>query len=285
MALQRVLIQGTLLTVTQSDDPFHSALSALLAPLAQAMVARGVTIGAATEAMKHALLDAALEAENTDAASQISDSRISLRTGLHRKDVKRLRQGEAAPSARKSVNGAAMAISHWANAPEYLDGDGAPRVLVRHGDRQFDELVKQAKIDLPAATVLDALIEQGAVETTADGYRLLTHSYVPSAGSDQMIAAYEATLEPHLDVATENLLAPEGQPRKFDRIVRYSHLSDRAVAELEALATKLAQSALETVNAQARALQAQSRDADQDSQTGRFAFGAYVRPTPSENKE
>ena len=105
-------------------------------------------------------------------------------------------------------------------------------------------------------TVLAALVETGIVTLQDDGfYRLENSAFLPDAGSDAQVAAYRATLTAHLSAATHNLLAAQDDPRHFDRVVRYSHLSDEAVEELTRAASEKAQSLLEEINAMARELQ------------------------------
>lgn len=259
------------------EDPFAAALAALLAPLARAMVARGVTIGEANEAMKRALLQAAVELDGDG----VPDSRISARTGLHRKDVKRLRNTEGASEPRKSANAAAQTISYWATAPDFQGADGQPRMLMRSdldGKPGFDDLVRRTRVDLAPGTVLNVLLDQGAVEAQKDGtYRLLTYALLPLAGSEAQVAAYQATLSAHLAAATHNLLAPPDASRHFDRVVRYSHLSQTSVDALTLTTNARAQALLEEINLMARDLQ--DDDAGPPA-TGKFAFGAFVLPTP-----
>ncbi|KIC13417.1 DUF6502 family protein [Leisingera sp. ANG-Vp] len=267
---------------TEPDDPFEAALAALLAPLAQAMVARGLTLGTANEALKKALLEAALATSE----GKVSDSKASLLTGIHRKDIKRLRAEKTEAPPRRSVNSAALVLSYWATAPEYQDTDGHPRDLPRSGSKTapgFDELVKQTRADMAPGTVLQALLDQGSVEQREDGtLRLLTHTLLPAAGSAEQVAAYQATLSAHLAAATQNLLAGNGDPRHFDRAVRYSHLSPASVEKLHQLSAQKAQALLEEINAEARALQEQEAESSFD---GRFVLGAYILPSPGGTSE
>ncbi|MCB2136573.1 MAG: hypothetical protein KDE08_11625 [Rhodobacteraceae bacterium] len=258
-----------------TDDPFEAALAGLLGPISRAVVMRGVTLGAVTEALKQALLEAVIEMEG----DEVSDSRVSLLTGLHRKDVRRLR-GSQAPVRRPTVNAAAMAISHWVSLRDYAGGDGQPRDLPRHGDSDgpgFDDLVRGTRADLSPGTILQALLDQGAVVALDDGrYSLRARAYLPTPGSHEMVAAYQATLTTHLKAATDNLVAPEGSARHFDRVLRYSRLSEASVGELDQLAHARAQTMLEEVDAIAQRLQ----DADGLTKPGGcFALGAYVLPT------
>ncbi|WP_299845018.1 DUF6502 family protein [uncultured Roseovarius sp.] len=266
----------------EPTDPFETALAALLEPLARAMVARGVTIGTASEALKKALLQAALATSE----DEVSDSRASLLTGIHRKDIKRLRQSDGNLPARRSCNAAALAISHWATDPDYQEASGAPRDLPRQGDKTgpgFDDLVRKARIDMAAGTVLQALLDQEIVTPTDDDtYRLLTHAFLPKAGNNEQVAAYQATLSPHLMASTHNLLSGQNEERYFDRAVRYSHLSDHSVEELRKTASARAQDLLQEINALARKLQ--DRD-DEDGSDGQFVLGAYILPTRPADKD
>ncbi len=263
-------------------DLFSDALADLLAPLSRAMVAQGLTLGSATESLKCALLNAAIDAEGP----QVSDSRISVMTGLHRKDVRRLRSSEPSMAGRKTANRMALLIGYWAIAPDFQGQDDKPRALPREDNKDgpgFNELVRRVRLDVAPGTILSALTDQGAVTQDEDGLNhLVTHALVPGSGSKELVAAYRATLTAHMTAATQNLLADEGERRHFDRVVRYSHLSDASVSELEELARSQAQVLLEKLNR--RALELQSRDAD-DNADGRFAAGAYVLPTPNSKEK
>ncbi|WP_424978285.1 DUF6502 family protein [Leisingera sp. S232] len=267
---------------TGPDDPFEAALAALLAPLAQAMVARGSSFGTASEALKKALLEAALATSD----GKLSDSRASLLTGVHRKDIKRLRSQTGDENTRRSVNAAAMVLSCWATAPEYQSGDGSPLDLPRRGSNGkpgFDELVRQTRADMAPGTVLQALLDQGAVGQLEDGrLRLLSQTLVPAAGGAEQVAAYQATLTAHLAAATQNLLAEPGGKRHLDRAVRYSHLSQAAVETLRKTSTEKVQALLEEINSEARLLQEQDADG---GHSGRFVLGAYILPTPGKTSK
>ena len=266
----------------QTTDPFEEVLAQLLEPLARAMVARGVSLQAATLSMKQALLRAAVAAEGED----VSDSRVSLLTGLHRKDVKAMRSASAPKSARRTTNAIAMTASYWATAPEYQGLDGATMALPREGEDGAPgvyDIIRRTRVDMAPGTVLTAMQDHGAVSEGEDGlFELQTQAFLPDSGSAAMIEAYRATIGPHLAAATHNLIASEGEARTFDRVVRYSHLSQESVASLNAMAEDQAQALLERLNAVARDLQEQ--DADSGAR-GRFSLGAYVWPVYPETED
>lgn len=267
---------------TKPTDPFEAALAALLGPLAQAMIAHGVTFGTASEALKNALLQAALATSET----AMSDSRASLLTGIHRKDIKRLRQIGDDGSMRRSSNALASVISIWATDPEFQDSTGAPLTLMRSRSKPtpgFDDVVRKARIDMAPGTVLNGLMDQEIVRQRDDGsYQLRMQAFLPKAGSQEQVAAYQATLSAHLMASTQNLLSDETTERNFDRAVRYSHLSAASVDALHKIASAKAQALLQEINALARDMQNDDQDGDP---VGKFVLGAYILPTRPRPKE
>jgi len=265
------------MTEDSQSEPFEQALAALLRPLAQGMVARGVALPVATEALKQALFAAAIEAGGQ------TDSRVSLMTGLHRKDVKRLRTQPEDTAPRRTTNAGALAISLWANDPAFLDQNGQPKDLERTGTADapgIDQLIRSTRADMAPGTVLRALLDHGAVVAREDGrYRLLTRSLIPSTGSAEQIAAFRTTLSAHLNAATHNLIADEDTPREFDRAVRHSGLTEESITRLDALAREKAQALLEELDSLARDMKAAESGS---SSSGRFTFGAYGLTEPPE---
>ncbi|MGJ8625384.1 MAG: DUF6502 family protein [Sulfitobacter sp.] len=266
----------------ESNGPFESALAALLGPLAQAMIAHGVTIGTANEALKNALLQAAV----ANSGTEMSDSQASLLTGIHRKDIKRLRHADEDETPRRSSNAAALVISHWATDPEFQSSSGAPLNVPRTGGTStpgFDSIVRKSRVDMAPGTVLNALLEQEIViQLEDDTYKLLTRTFLPKPGSLEQVAAYQATLSAHIVAATQNLLSDENVKRHFDRVVRYSHLSQASVEALQEIASTKAQALLQEINEYAQDMQNNDQDGETD---GKFVFGAYILPSSPSPKE
>ncbi|MCP4305610.1 MAG: hypothetical protein GY788_12190 [bacterium] len=255
---------------------FRQVVLSLLRPLARAMIAHGVTLNMATEALKRALVDEAVK--NSEEPDSVSDSQVSLLTGLHRKDVKRLRQENPAPLKRPVLNACALAIGQWTTQKRFLDGAGKPRRLRRAASGRrpgFDELIRSAKIDLPPATVLEALKTHRAVtQDTDDGpITLVQEVFTGGARSEELLQSYEKNLRAHLDGATGNLLSDEGK-RQFDRAGHYNRLPPAAVDELEEKARALAMEMLTKMNK--LALEKQDEAEGDKTANQRFTVGAYV---------
>lgn len=232
-------------------------LLALLQPTARLMIEGDIGLARAVELLKFALVAEAQE-QNPDASA----SQISLVTGVHRKDIKRLDE-KSQPMSKTSA--AARVLTLWQNEPDYLDG-GTPRPLTRHGEAGFDALVSLAKIDAAPATVLSVLLASGNVAEEDGLVRFVTASMVPQDRDEKMRAAI-ATLVPHLDTTIGNLT---GSTQHWDQALRYSHLSQEAADELAEDAAEMAMEMLKALNKKANALQ------DKEEGTTLFVAGTYV---------
>lgn len=258
-------------------------LEAVLVPVSRLLIKNNVLLPAGVETLKRSLVTAA-----TSGAATATDSRVSLTTGVHRKDVKRLRAEIAEGGGGTSpVKGLALVLSAWANDPRFQEASGAPRALLRSGDAKrpgFDDLIRASKVDLAPATVLQELEAQSLVRRLEDGgIALLSTTFVAQSG-EAALQAFEATVADHIRVAAENVLAPKGAPRHFDQVVRYSHLSQASVEALEAEARRLARAYLEQMNSMAHRLQSED-DAAGRLADGRFVSGVFIAPTPADAPE
>jgi len=267
--------QEDLLTVSRTEL-FSRILLSLMQPIARAMIAHGVTLNMAIEMLKRALVEEA--ARSAAMPDKVTDSQISLLTGLHRKDVKRLRSGSPAPIKRPLLNACALAIAHWTTERRFLDARGKPKELRRVGGGRrlgFDTLIRSSKIDLPPSTVLEALRAQGAVRQEGeDGLIALVHdAFIGGPGSEELLLSYEKNLHAHLNVATANLLS-SGENLQFERAGHYNRLPPRAVVELDRKARTLAMKMLTELNK--FALEEQRRAVGDDTANRRFAVGAYI---------
>src|SRR6478752_7286262 len=142
------------------------ALRHALRPLVRLMLSRGVTFTYASELLKSLFVEVGDRDFRID-DKKSTDSRVSLVSGVHRKEVSRLRQamesGEEAVPAVVSIG--AQVVARWMGAPEYLDGDGAQLALARFasegGDRSFEALVARVNRDIRPRVVLDEWLRLG----------------------------------------------------------------------------------------------------------------------------
>lgn len=253
--------------------------SSALKPLSRILIKNGFLLNSSVELLKRVFVEVAVE----DGAE--TDSLVSLRTGVHRKDVKRLREATDDSVTEKSpIKGLALVMSVWSNDPRFSSTAGKPLVLYRApeaGRACFDDLVRASKVDMAPATVLEELVDQSLVTVHDDGrIGLLSTAFVARSG-DAALKAFEATVTDHLRIAADNVLSMPGAPRQFDQVVRYSHLSEDSVRALEDEARKLGRAYLEHMNAMAHRLQSKD-DASGQLANGRFVAGVFIAPTLSD---
>lgn len=198
---------------------------ALFAPIARLLVARGLPFPDLVERMKLHYVQAAL----AQAGERATDSRVSVLTGLQRRDVVRLR-GEDVKDRRP--NHLARLVALWQTGADWSD-HGRPRPLARSGPGQsFEALAQTVRRDVHPRTMLDTLIAAGTVALSDDGQevRLIQTSYQPLAGSDDQLAYLSRNLGDHARAAAENVQG--AHPPHFERAVHYSGLTEAQVAAL-----------------------------------------------------
>lgn len=253
---------------------FHAALSRILTPLVRSMIARGMTFPDLSDLLKPIFVRSA-ETDFGLEGKRMTDSRISLLTGLQRRDVRAHRDQTA-----KSHEGAGplpRIIARWQSDETWSDGD-TPRVLARAGEGlSFEALVHSISRDMHPRTLLDELERQGAVAIDADQITLLTDGYLPT-GDDAKLDYFAANLGDHAEAAVTNLTAEEAP--FFERAVHYNRLSDDSLTALEAMARSKQHAMMKELNAEANRLQ--RNDTRNKHAQGRFRFGAFIYVENSE---
>lgn len=236
-------------------------LDIFLKPLARLLIARGVLFSAASRQLKHAYIRGAED----HVGGAVTDSRLSVMTGLQRRDLAKLREERETEDAQpRQVNHLSRLVAKWQADPKM---NGAP--LPRRGDGpSFDTLARSVRQDVHPKAMLDQLVAAGTVAIRDDDtVELLQPSYQPLPGSSEQLAYLFDNVGDHLAAATENLLAEH--PPHFERAVHYNQLSEKAVTQLDALYRERQMALLQELNAAAAELQAS------DPGPCRFRAGGY----------
>ncbi len=219
-------------------DGLLESLRRILRPLVRLLIARSLTFQWAANVLRGVYVDVALR-EFPVGGKRQTDSRITLLTGVHRKDVKRLRSpSRAGGAAPRAASLGTQLIARWTALPEYLDAQGAPRPLARlatAGDEHsFESLVRSINTDIRPRVVLDEWLRLGLVRVDErDRVCLDVQAFIPSEGSDEMAYFFGRNLHDHVAAAVHNML---GEPEPFlDRSVNYNNLSRASLTELTEL--------------------------------------------------
>ena len=190
---------------------FVTALRKVLRPLVHLMLARGITFGYLSELLKSLMVEVAVK-DFQLTAKETTDSRVSLLTGVHRKDVFRLRhavpaEGENMPAV---VPLGAQLVAQWQGQPAYLDEHGQPLPLPRYasegGAQSFEGLVAGVNSDIRSRAVLDEWLRLGVVQLDAERRVCLnTQAFVPAKGFDEKAFYFGHNLHDHAAAAAHNL--------------------------------------------------------------------------------
>ena len=282
---------------TNPPPALVKALRQALRPLLRVMLARGITLPYLTELIKSLLVEVAERDFQLD-GKPVTDSRVSLLTGVHRKDVNRLRRGTAAAAddidrAPAVVSLGAQLVAQWLGNAQFLNPEGQPLPLPRNvsegGAQSFEALVTSINSDIRSRVVLDEWLRLGVVNI--DDQRrvcLNTQAFVPARGFDEKAFYFGHNLHDHAAAAAHNLLGPE--PPFLERSLHFNGLSAGAVAELAAQSKKLGMQALVAVNKAAVAREAREKGAENPDTPAaavlaeplqRMTFGIYFYTEPA----
>lgn len=256
-----------------SEDALQRTLRRVLRPLVRLALASGLTFPALSALLRRLFIDVA-EKEFAIPGKPQTDSRISLITGIHRKDVSRLRSGEMPmPALPAPVSRTSRIVARWLADPRYCDRNGVPLPLPRiapAGEASFESLVGDVTRDLHPRAVLDEWCERGIASLDAeDRVHLGAAAIVPGAGDEVRRHYFTRNLHDHMVVSVENMLA--STPPFFERAVHYNNLSPELAARLEAASREEAMQMLLRLNRLAN--EAVGRDAGGGA---RWSAGVYI---------
>lgn len=206
-----------------------------------------------------------------------SDSRITLLTGVHRKEVRRIRnEGVTTASVPESVSLGAALVGAWVGDPRYVGDDGLPLPLPRlargHDGPSFEGLVRGASKDIRPRVVLDEWLRLGICRLDEeDRVWLNTDAFVPEQGFDEKAYYLGRNVHDHLAACTHNLDSPEDT--FIERSVYYDRLTSDQVRILADYARSVGMDALLKVNQKALELY---RDGNDDATAcHRMNYGVY----------
>ncbi len=161
------------------------------------------------EIMRYGFVKAAEQQIKKETESdKVSMARISARTGLSRREVRR--QAERTKDFRgvrghRAIIAPAFVVEHWSSDPRYLDSRGEPRRIVfdNPSEPNFVTLVSEASSDSTPVSILQELKDANCVEESSDGILTLVSKYFAHADVSGWV---RNTLTGHLKFPLETVL-------------------------------------------------------------------------------
>jgi hypothetical protein len=228
-------------------------LNRILRPIVRMLLRNGVTFQAFAETVKMVYVQVAAEEFRIPGRKQ-SDSRISVITGLSRKEVKRVAALHPSSESETYVryNRAARVISGWTQDRAYIDGLGEPRALsVEANDGEassFVDLVRRYSGDAPPRAVLDELERVGAVQRMDDGrLKLLTRAYIPHTDDADKFGVMGIMVAHQLATMDHNISSP-AERAFFLRAVSNNAMPEEALPAFRMVSRDQAQALLENLD-------------------------------------
>lgn len=257
--------------------PLLKAARRLLRPLVRLLIRSGVTFPILADVLRGLFVEVAQESLSDPRAR--TDSRVSLMTGVHRKELKRLREaGHADDPEPAIVTVSTQAIARWCQ-PLFADAEGRPRPLPRFaqpGDgASFEALITNVTKDVRPRAVLDDWIAQGLCTLDDDDHvHLNAAAYLPRSGGAEQLYFFGRNLHDHLAAATANVAS--SAPPFLDRSLHFDRMTPEAAAQLEEYAREAGMRVLMEANRLALTLDEPDAERAPQQPTRRVNFGVYV---------
>ncbi len=264
-------------------------LTTIFKPLVRLLIHQNITYIGLQNLLKKIYVKVADESFGLKGKRQ-TDSRISLLTGVHRADVKRIRAEKSILASEKEIKASlsAQIMSIWTGHQAYLDSKGNPLPLFRYahdGSPSFEQLVLSVSKDKHPRSFIDDWLHQGVIELDFSDKKetvsLTEKGYIPEADFEEKLFFAGKNIGDHVSVVVHNLENQE--PPMFDRAVYYYQLSEASVKELERISKEKMMQALIEINQKASQLQQQ--DCNKDTANLGMHVGAYYYRAEKEEEK
>lgn len=223
-----------------------NASKKLLRPLVRLLLRSGIPLQAFFEIAKEVYVNVALNEFSLPGKKQ-SISRVSILTGMTRKEVQRITKSQINDDGEtmKTQNRAACVVAGWVRDNDFIQ-DNTPALLEVDGEgANFSQLVKKYSGDMPVRAILDELVRVGAVERVDDNHvKLIARAYIPQQGDAEKLLMLGTDVADLITTIDHNISHTEQDPR-FHRKVMYDNVSYDAVQKFKALSAIQSQQLIE----------------------------------------
>jgi len=237
------------------DSTIKSALldacRLLLRPIASVVMKCGITWREFSELSKSVFVHVATE-EFGIRGRPTNVSRVSILTGISRKEVKRQRDLIAEPGAAAPTRttDATRLLSGWYQDASFLREGGDPMPLPERGSGpSFETLFDRYGGDTPHQTLLKELVSAGSVEMSADGMLIAkTRYHLPTPMNESFVRFLGTNLYDHALTLSNNLSAGADVAPRFEGFAMDDRIDAKAAPEFKQFVNSRAQQFLEEVD-------------------------------------
>lgn len=191
------------------DNVFLKSLARLLRPILRYCLRHNIKHSDLANVLRQELVSLAME-ELQAAGEKWNVSRLSVMTGLHRREIERLAiKKDHLPRRTHLLN---RLLGLWQSDERFSFKNGKPRPLVEQGEgASFRELIDQVSRELNPATVLFELERSGLVKRENGKVILKSEAFVPQGDAEQVLQLVSTDVNTLISAAEDNL---SGDPKR-----------------------------------------------------------------------
>ena len=256
----------------------QAAVLRLLRPLVRLLLHHSVPYETFADLARWVYVDVA-EKDFTLPNKKQTTSRISVITGLHRKEVARLQLMDVADTtaAIESFNRAEKVVTAWLyEYPKHPETGRAPS-LPLEGERSFASLVKRYSGDMPARAVLDELLRVGAATRLDNGeIELVTPGVlVPDEkDSETALNVFGEQTSDFIASCTHNILA-KNEEKFYQRATWFDNIPIERLETAKAIARRRGEAIAAEFTDEFSKLDRDVTPSIQETGRARAVFGFY----------
>jgi hypothetical protein len=258
------------------QEALLGALDAVLQPLADLCLAKGITIQALEQRLRQAMVQSAVQAHGNLTSTRLT-SRISASTGLTRREVARLQESSAQAATRQpKASSATEVFTRWMTDTSLKGADSQPMALKRTGAvPSFESLAQSVTQDVHPRSLLDELCRLGLAQwdSATDQVQLKQNAFVPRGDWARMTAFLGDNVGDHLRAATANVLGSGKE--HLEQAIFADELSEQSLVAFRSLMAQQWRGLLQTLTPELEALIAADKEAGRE-QSQRVRVGLYT---------
>lgn len=257
------------------DKPIHHVIYKILKPLIAILHRKSIAFEEFSQIARKIYVEVA-EEKLLAAGERPTNSRMSVTTGLTRREVAQLRKlSHEDMLFDVHINRGLRVINGWMTDHEFLTTDGQPAPLFLQGESgSFEALVQRYSGDVPHKAMLKELKLNGVIEMRGkDGVALRNNAYIPQKSEEESLALMGQDISELIKTIDYN---HQNTPEQayYQRKVCYDNLPEEAVEQFREMARKESQKLLIKLNSW---LVKHDRDSSPDiSGTGRIRAGVGI---------
>ncbi len=258
-------------------------------PVIHYCLRRGIKLQALVALAKELFVELALEEINESDAAP-SSSKLSVMTGVHRKDLSKLLSAVPDGTDAKPISSDIISrvIGHWQHSPQYQTAEGIPKTLDCQGtDSEFAQLVSSVSKELSAYPILFELERIGAVAREDSTLTLKKKLYVERNNVEEGYKYLSEDSDDLLHAVEENLTS-ENKTLNLHIKTEFDRIPARYLEELRKWilfeGTQFHQKLREHLSSYDVEINTEHK-VDSDTRFARVAIGSFSRTIPCKQED